>query len=1278
MPEKPLRGPGPAHSPVVPVEDVVKAPENPHHSRAGTSATTALTPIAVNLTAQTAHPCSHGSGRESVVNETVCTPPSMTKVTKEAIASTPDCSDPKTALTATPRPMSFQAMPAKPFRGPGPSPPDANLRHHDDSEKSSDSKLTSRSARPAHTITAADVPEVAKSNELDQGISLGLADDAPDGDLTLRSAPVTPPENSASVPVHEHFITIDVSDAEQTIRPPGTTPADDGASERTPHPDRPMFFHAMPVKPLRGPGPTPVPLAGITNEEQAGQRSTETIAIQPDPCTGGIHAFASPRTNPVKTSTEAHDAPSLAHRPAIMPPHEPVNEHADSEHGSFTQEMLQHIDRIPDTSHDVPADHTHLIQLIRQDDLQPSFVRIHKEATVGSITVAESKMGSMTQPICVNTCVGTRIPSATTTQPYDQIFLKEMASYGSGTTSEAINMPLELHSDQPITRIALLYRQEGFVADDEMQFYLSMLTATGQANHAPCAIIPEFYEDDELVLIMQNWFAAIMLEAEAPCTIVTALYAHYHWFPVGIKFASGKLDLYTTEGGKAWLQVLAQDMPSICTVHTCNVDRSFPNDCGFQAIAWIVGFVFDTHPTRTSHPAVSATTAAAWRGLFEHRLHVTGKAQTTIRPSARMFGGANSPDPVPQLCQLLQQHGVPEDMTIDRANMIITHIGRATVIRALRSSQQWRELKHLANHCNPKVQLILPSELQAVIAARTASQKAFGSKQTKKKQSGPPKQPLQIAAEDIGIPDGIFQDASRQGLHQLSVTQIGPEASGVVVLHAHQAIAYLKFAKPISRHGLALLVIDHQDPMLHGIGEEIRFPARCHRTAEPILMSAKLVQLGSVLVSRIHPENSLRVDQVCTTVIRVAIYKDEIDKKWDLVLEKPVKYLVSVVPILGLNADGTSPIIDVWDRQHLSTKMERVKPSTADLFTATFRLETSEFLHALKGSGSNGCYLEPRSADGRSPSPEFRVIWLNKQSKQSVLLASQATELWTCVVRAGDRFGLRVHATDAQTVHEQHKPQTPFLTSDQVLTFQAGPFPHGANRAALSKLFSSWNWQARPCQPKSRTPDGKGVIWECQAVQKPPFEVYQLEHADVLITEVQKKPHRTAPVAHTIQASAKTIAALKASENTPDEEVDTVFADDPWGKYHTPVKSAKRAVQSDHTNAADLDTIAAKVHQRLAPAWKNWQGTKTEADSEMAQDDERIQEVENRLAQLEKTVQSQHAQQGQHVKELASQIKQVQTNLDQQGQAFQNHLDSKLDQQLQQIEQLLSKRSRME
>ncbi|CAL1138830.1 unnamed protein product, partial [Cladocopium goreaui] len=637
-------------------------------------------------------------------------------------------------------------------------------------------------------------------------------------------------------------------------------------------------------------------------------------------------------------------------------------EHATHAHGhdqvgdGFTQEMLHAVEAYEAHSHHDKADHTHVIQVIRQDDVIPTYLSIPKETTVGSITVAEAKLGSLTPPICVNTSVGTRILSAANTSPYQQVFLKEMARYGSGRTSDEITMPIELLERDAITRLALLYRQEAFVADDEMRYYLSMLTATGQAIHAPIAIIPEEYRDEELELLLKDWFAKV----------------------------------FTTPGGADWVHIAIRDMDKACSLHTTEIASSFLNDCGFQSVAWIMSFVFE------------------------------------------------------------------------------------------------------------------------VIKNRTEQKQKFGSKQMKKKPSFQPKAPIQIQADDIGIPDGIFQDASGHAIHQKALVNIGPEASGIIVAQAQQAVPYLKFTQPVSTQGLALLVLDHMNPLMHGVGEEIRFPARFEKTSEPILISAKLVQLGASLVSRTVPDQALRVDEVHTQVVRVVMFRDEIDKKWDAILDKPVKYLVSIVKMLQPNPDGTSAIMDVWDMQWLNEKMERTKPADASLFMASFRMERSDIVDALKESGG--------------------------------------------------RFGLRV--------------------------------------------------------------------------------------------KVPRKSQRQAMQVPSIQASAKTMAVLKASDAAEAADQDPWETNDPWGNYQTPVKAPKKAIASEVNGHDDIDLIAAKVQRKLQPNWPQQPGTKMEVDPD-ATENLRIQTVEDRLAKLEHTVQSNHVQQGKHAQELASQIAQVQHNVDQQGKAFQ-------------------------
>ena len=87
-------------------------------------------------------------------------------------------------------------------------------------------------------------------------------------------------------------------------------------------------------------------------------------------------------------------------------------------------------------------------------------------------------------------------------------------------------------------------------------------------------------------------------------------------------------------------------------------------------------------------------------------------------------------------------------------------------------------------------------------------------------------------------------------------------------MNAEQAVPYLRFAKPVSKFALALIVVDYQNPLVFGVGGEIRFPDRCERTSEPVLLTAKVIQIGNVEVTRSSPANPTQVDEVSTVVIR--------------------------------------------------------------------------------------------------------------------------------------------------------------------------------------------------------------------------------------------------------------------------------------------------------------------------------------------------------------------------------------------------------------------------
>ena len=658
-----------------------------------------------------------------------------------------------------------------------------------------------------------------------------------------------------------------------------------------------------------------------------------------------------------------------------------------------------------------------------------------------------------------------------------------------------------------------------------------------------------------------------------------------------------------------------------------------------------------------------------WRSWFNHHIRSTSGERSKCAPFHLAFGGAGSSDLVSEIVSLLESKGVPGSEAAERANAVLTKLGRQPISKALRSQNPWKEIKQLANLASPKVQLVLPSELEAVVQARIATGAPFGDRRKKATRQAA-KPTVQLQAGDIAIPDGIFRDANQAGVSQIPIEAIGPEAQGVVVVNAEQAVPYLRFAKPVSKYALALVVVDYQSPLVFGTGEEIRFPARCEQTSEPILITAKVIQIGNIEVTRAAPANPTQVDEVSAVVIRTCTYKDELTHlAWEKFRARPIKYLVEDVPCLQPGDQGISPIIDVWDRQWLSDKLERTRPEEATVYCVCFRVELADLRTALQRPGKVAHYIEPRTPDGRNPHSDFRVIWINKKDRQGVVLAAQQTEKWTNVVRSGARFGLRVHVDDAQAVHEFHKPHTPFLATDDTLTFHAGPFPHGSNRNALVKLFATWGWQARPSQPKTRAPNGKGVVWEVQAVSKPPYEVYQLAHADILITQVEKKTPKRNRIPNDIQGSARTLAAL--TQHTSQTPADPWVASDPWSKYQGPVK-VPRSQPSAEIPPAQLESIVSQVSQRLQPA-RPLVASLDQADTPMGSDD-RVAALEDRMAILENSLQDQHAQQTQITNELAGQISNVQQQVDRQTQAIHSHIDSKMHEQLTHIERLLSKR----
>lgn len=401
----------------------------------------------------------------------------------------------------------------------------------------------------------------------------------------------------------------------------------------------------------------------------------------------------------------------------------------------------------------------------------------------------------------------------------------------------------------------------------------------------------------------------------------------------------------------------------------------------------------------------------------------------------------------------------------------------------------------------------------------------------------------------------------------------------------------------------------------------------------------------------------MRVEEVAHGVVRIIVYRDEYEGDWANFVAKPGKYVVESLPSLQTSEGVEGPLLDRWDRQWLSLRFTKKRPHEADMYMICVRLLRSVIPEVLQASGKNALYTEPRTPCGRSPDTSGRVIWLNKKSKQQAMLAMQSTQAPTTLVRSGERFGLRCKVEDAATVHRQHKPTMPYIESANLQLFVVGPWPYGATRASLGKKIAQWGWDARALQPKSRSLDNKGTMWEVQASSKPQYEVYHMAHSDVLISLIDKPAKGSGGPVSDVQASAKTIAALsKPSTN----KEDFLQVDDPWSRQPKVARVAQPVYSEDQ-----IELIAAKVHKKVEG--------RIEAltqDQEMGEGSNRISQLEDRLNQLETQVQHSQSQQAQHNAHVTSQISQIKHHVDTQGVALQTHFDQRLQEQFEKIERL--------
>jgi hypothetical protein len=869
--------------------------------------------------------------------------------------------------------------------------------------------------------------------------------------------------------------------------------------------------------------------------------------------------------------------------------------------------------------------------------------------TAADLASAVSRLGVLRQPIRVSTAMGTQLSQQDHIKHNHFLLLEENSNVQTWKCPK--NHDGEIPKFQGLTREQALWTQKGWVAYDEMSYYMHMLESYHPSSTFGVVQVPS--DPDRNVVVARTIIRALSLAGQDVNSRVKAIaFLHdHHWFPCVVEARGDEAKVYLPPQEGEWIIEAFASMVGQNHVqfHADPMPHAFPADCGFQTIGWILAKMMDDETTQP----FTVRQACQWRSLFHQNLIYAGLAKQTEHDL--MIGGALNPRE--QLQRLIETHGVHVDQSTERAEQIVQALGLKAIQQILVSPKPWADLKARANLHQPPLRIVTADELKDVIQRRMKDPQQVGKKQNKIKNTKVTKPKMQLTADQVAIPAAVFRQEDGHELSQIYANQIGPNAMGVVLVSIDEAIPYFNLKSPVSQQGIALLIMDHDDARLPPTCQVTKVPAKCIATNEPMIVSLAMMQIGAKQVVRNLPAQCLQVPEVDNQVIRVQVYKDQACNKWDEFIQKPVKNLLSAQPFADL---APAAILDVWDRQYMTNRMLKVPVPEAQLFMVNLRVETSAIQAIMSANGEDGKYYELRRSDGRQPDNAYQVVWLPGKTFAEAQVIQRASQIETALVRQGDRYGLRTSNDNAEEVHKLHRPDLVYIPGADLKKFKVGPMPFGTTKQSLVHVFQKWNWCARPIGPTGLASDRSGIMWSVQAAAQPTHWVFQMAHGDVLVSPEDKEqvPAISKP---TVLASSKTIHSLQLKPKENNKE-DPWLHNDPW---RSPAAPSTREL-----SVGQVASIQANVEKVVLAKLRD------DDDSMNGGGEHRIAALEQKLEQLTTQVSTQQHEQMQHNQQVQVQMQSLDMKIDQQQNAFQSALDSKLEQQMLRIEQLFTKRPR--
>ena len=336
-----------------------------------------------------------------------------------------------------------------------------------------------------------------------------------------------------------------------------------------------------------------------------------------------LHCHHEPETDRTD-GTSIHSIPP-ANEVVPEEPHEVKSNHNTSAILLHDQTELRNLD---------PSQQQVAEAYIVTDDAPPMEIKFHIGQTAGQLATAHAKHnGIEVAEWTINTVVGTPVPLSSQIIPgviykMDPIDRKKHSGCQAPLPADQKRIP-PLQGD---TRQALLWQQEGWVAYDEMEFYMQMSANSYPGFFMqPQELVSTPDQHAQLIRIIRD----VMISAhESKLPAFAPVLFQGHWFPIAALHQDDQIVLATPPSQAVLLRSVLADSnnPQAIEIITKTIPTKFTADCGFQTVGWMMSCA--CHDDQTH--AVDDHQASHWRSLFQQFLQAKGAARSLILQPLRV------------------------------------------------------------------------------------------------------------------------------------------------------------------------------------------------------------------------------------------------------------------------------------------------------------------------------------------------------------------------------------------------------------------------------------------------------------------------------------------------------------------------------------------------------------------------------------------------------------------------------------------------------------------